>query len=732
MSVLIIGGAGYLGIPLCCSLRNRNRTVTVYDKFLYSKPEDMPEGISIINDDVRNIENYKNTFEHVDIVYYLSSPRLNELNSETQIHIELENLKKVLSLLKPNTKFFFNSSCSVYGKTEEIVNENSETKITSLYSRLKIESENILLNTEGLIVKIFRVATLYGKSKIERNDILINDLVNKIANNEKIEIFDSEAVRPHLHVLDCAEFMSDLINADYNERIINIGVNKFNITKRQLIKIIEKTLNLKIDVLYYETEDSRSYFVDFSLLKRFNNRNCYNYERGVFDLYFKDKLTFSLEEWDTILNYYRPNGSSKTWYLQEEGKIDIPKMWGHWNIVNTEGNNKMFDSSIAKEQVTPSFYYDYTEFKTKKDLDNKKHIYLINIYDPNFFIRNVDIGFGCISEKYKKDIIDEKCHIVLHLTMEGYSGCDNNYDLEVIDKWIKNSGFNPKSVHYISGNLIIDKIAKEKNLEFDCIPVSTFDNWINYLEIKDKPIVNFEPIDNNFLYLTYNRNPRHHRKVLLSRMLNKNLLQYGRISMNKFETANYDELANEDPIKRLHDLTPIIIDKSLDINWANDVTTNDYTYTFMSIVTESLTDKNTLFLSEKIFKPIATGHPFMVIGNKGTLKKLREFGFMTFDRWFDESYDMEEEMGNRVDMVINEIEKYKDKTIDELKIIRNQMRDICLHNQARFKQMVRDKYSFDGENINGLKEIQLIIKSIYNKIPNGEKTLTFTPKRSII
>ncbi len=59
MSVLVIGGAGYLGIPLCNSLRNRNRTVTVYDKFLYSKPEDIPEGISIINDDICNVENHK-------------------------------------------------------------------------------------------------------------------------------------------------------------------------------------------------------------------------------------------------------------------------------------------------------------------------------------------------------------------------------------------------------------------------------------------------------------------------------------------------------------------------------------------------------------------------------------------------------------------------------------------------------------------------------------------------
>jgi hypothetical protein len=67
--------------------------------------------------------------------------------------------------------------------------------------------------------------------------------------------------------------------------------------------------------------------VDFNLLLKYYNRGHINYERGIFYLYFSQDIIFSLEDWDTVLEYYRPNGSSKSWYLAEEGKLDIPKMW---------------------------------------------------------------------------------------------------------------------------------------------------------------------------------------------------------------------------------------------------------------------------------------------------------------------------------------------------------------------------------------------------------------------
>jgi hypothetical protein len=50
-----------------------------------------------------------------------------------------------------------------------------------------------------------------------------------------------------------------------------------------------------------------------------------------------EKIICSLEEWDSIINYYRPNGSSKSWYLKELKQLSRPLMWGEWNIFNEDG-----------------------------------------------------------------------------------------------------------------------------------------------------------------------------------------------------------------------------------------------------------------------------------------------------------------------------------------------------------------------------------------------------------
>jgi hypothetical protein len=220
----------------------------------------------------------------------------------------------------------------------------------------------------------------------------------------------------------------------------------------------------------------------------------------------------------------------------------------------------------------------------------------------------------------------------------------------------------------------------------------------------------FNPRDNKFLYLSYNRNVRPHRVHFLSSILSKNLLDIGKVSLNQFEY--FQDLPEDHPIAQLQKRAPIEIDRGLEYNWANDITIQDHEDTFISIVTESLTDKYTLFLSEKIWKPISCGHPFMVLGNKGTLKKLKELGFKTFDKWFDESYDNEEEMNIRSEMIVNEIEKYKNKTVDELKQIRNEMVEICEHNRINYLQMVTYKYTFDGDSMNPYKEILSLINQI--------------------
>ena len=66
-----------------------------------------------------------------------------------------------------------------------------------------------------------------------------------------------------------------------------------------------------------------------------------------------EKIICSLEEWDSIINYYRPNGSSKTWYLNELNELNRPLMWGMWNVFSEDG--ELFDVGIFKSLVTPEY-----------------------------------------------------------------------------------------------------------------------------------------------------------------------------------------------------------------------------------------------------------------------------------------------------------------------------------------------------------------------------------------
>jgi hypothetical protein len=60
---------------------------------------------------------------------------------------------------------------------------------------------------------------------------------------------------------------------------------------------------------------------------------------------------------------------------------------------------------------------------------------------------------------------------------------------------------------------------------------------------------------------------------------------------------------------------------------------------FVYVVTETCYWERKLHLTEKIFKPIVSRMPFILVGPAHNLEYLRSYGFQTFDYWWDESYD---------------------------------------------------------------------------------------------
>ena len=57
-------------------------------------------------------------------------------------------------------------------------------------------------------------------------------------------------------------------------------------------------------------------------------------------------------------------------------------------------------------------------------------------------------------------------------------------------------------------------------------------------------------------------------------------------------------------------------------------------------------------MTEKIWKPIIAKHIFVVHGNYLYLQKLKELGFKTFSKYFDESYDIEIDRYKRIDKIV--------------------------------------------------------------------------------
>ena len=130
-----------------------------------------------------------------------------------------------------------------------------------------------------------------------------------------------------------------------------------------------------------------------------------------------------------------------------------------------------------------------------------------------------------------------------------------------------------------------------------------------------------------------------------------------------------------------------------------------YIESYINIVTETFFGKN-VFLSEKIFKPLSNLQPFIVIGDSGTLAELKKLGFKTFEPFIDESYDSEINPIKRIKKIEIEIEKLKNKSIEEIHNWYYSIKDILIHNQKHL-------YTFGDYEC--LEEIFTNIKLDYEK-----------------
>ena len=153
---------------------------------------------------------------------------------------------------------------------------------------------------------------------------------------------------------------------------------------------------------------------------------------------------------------------------------------------------------------------------------------------------------------------------------------------------------------------------------------------------------------------------------------------------------------NKLPIKLPNDIA-IPYDVLKDDSYLYKLNTDVFFKTKVNIVTETFLDytaddrfSDTIHITEKTWKPIYLGVPFVVSGTNGHLSKLHQMGFKTFGSIVDESYDFEEDVDTKLNKIVSTAKELAKKWNT------NEVLDILEYNKTLFKSLEHKRNIIDN------------------------------------
>ena len=295
-SVLVIGGAGYIGSALLPKLLDRGYRVRLLDLLIYGTDPiaeviDHPN-LEVMEADFRQVDKVVLAMRNVDAIVHLGAivgdPAC-ALDEELTIEVNLMATRMIAEVGKASnvSRFIFASTCSVYGANPAILDEYSALHPISIYARSKIASERVLTSmaSPDFGPTSLRFGTIYGLSGRTRFDLVINLLTAKALVDGRIPIFGGNQWRPFIHVDDAAEAVLRTLEAPLSlvgNEIFNVGSDEQNYTIQEVGEIIGQLVpDAKLVSEGLDT-DARDYRVSFAkILNTLRFKPRWTVEQGV-------------------------------------------------------------------------------------------------------------------------------------------------------------------------------------------------------------------------------------------------------------------------------------------------------------------------------------------------------------------------------------------------------------------------------------------------------------------
>lgn len=278
--VLVVGGAGYIGSMLCRCLLASGERVRVLDSLVYgdaavAELKANPR-FELIQGDCRHIQSVVEAIKDVKSVVHLAAivgdPAC-EQDRQSALEINYAATRMLIEICKGHgvERFVFASSCSVYGASEDLMDEESAVLPISLYGQTKVDSELALLEarSENFHPVILRLATVFGAGYRPRFDLLVNLLAARAVRDQVITIYNEQQWRPFIHVWDVARGFAEVLSAPLAEvsgEVFNLGDDRLNYMLSEVGQEIRRAFPAT-EVKYIVNEDRRTYRVSFQKIR---------------------------------------------------------------------------------------------------------------------------------------------------------------------------------------------------------------------------------------------------------------------------------------------------------------------------------------------------------------------------------------------------------------------------------------------------------------------------------
>src|SRR4051794_4206331 len=283
-TVLVTGGAGYIGLPLVEALLRDGRRVRVLDVLLHGQQDmaDRPAeaGAQVVVGDVRDDEARRRALHGADAVVHLAAivgdPACGR-DPELSNAVNVEGSRSLVEDARRLgvERLVFASTCSNYGRMADPtvpIDETGELSPVSLYAEQKVGIEKALLNGAAgeLSPTCLRFATVYGVGRRMRFDLTVNEFTRDLWGERPLEVFGELFWRPYIHVRDAARAVALILATPTDQvagEVFNAGHSNENYRKLDLVELITGRLGRGEVNYVHRDEDPRDYKVAFEKIK---------------------------------------------------------------------------------------------------------------------------------------------------------------------------------------------------------------------------------------------------------------------------------------------------------------------------------------------------------------------------------------------------------------------------------------------------------------------------------